>query len=66
MYMTTKLSFNKWLLYYGDDIEYILKTMITQINNNNLEEKLLNYNIYYEFARIIYNNSYKGRPINNI
>lgn len=64
--MTTKLSFNKWLLYYGDDIEYILKAMITQINNNNLEEKLLNYNIYYEFARIIYNNSYKGRPINNI
>ena len=64
--MTTKLSFNKWLLYYGDDIEYILKTMITQINNNNLEEKLVNYNIYYDFARIIYNNSYKGRPINNI
>ena len=64
--MTTKLSFHKWLLSYGDDIEYILKTMITQINNNNLEEKLLNYNIYYDFARIIYNNSYKGRPINNI
>ena len=40
--------------------------MIDQINNHNLEEKLLNYNIYYEFARIIYNNSYKGRPINNI
>lgn len=64
--MTTKLSFNKWLLYYGDDIEYMLKSITDQINHHNLEEKLMNYNIFYDFARIIYTNSYKGRPINNI
>ena len=62
--MSKKLSFNEWLMYYGDDVEDFLDRIYNHIENHNLEHKLLNNNIYYEFARIIYNNSYKGRPLN--
>ena len=64
--MKEKLSFNQWLLYYGDDIEYMLDQMINQAISHNSEDKLLNNNIYYKFAKLIYYNSYKGRPIHNI
>ena len=63
MYMSEKLAFNQWLLYYGDDVEEMLGNILKQIHYNNLEDKLLNYDIFYDFAKIMYNNSYKGRPL---
>jgi len=62
--MSTILSFNQWLLYYGDDVENMLDKILTDINYKDLQYKLLNSYIYYEFAKIIYDNSYKGRPLN--
>ena len=62
--MSTILSFNQWLLYYGDDVENMLDKILTDINYKYLQYKLLNSYIYYEFAKIIYDNSYKGRSLN--
>tara|TARA_B110000977_G_C10841939_1_gene402380 strand:- start:113 stop:307 length:195 start_codon:yes stop_codon:yes gene_type:complete len=64
--MKETLSFNKWLLYYGDDIEDMLENILSQVQQHQLEDRLINYNIYYKLAKLIYNNSYKGRPINYI
>jgi|TARA_B110000858_G_scaffold148553_1_gene168813 hypothetical protein len=64
-----KLNFNAWLLYYGDEIESMLDYIFKELNNK-LSDKIFDNNnhdiIFNGFAKIVYDNSHKERPLYNI
>jgi len=65
-----KLNFNAWLLYYGDEIESMLDYIFKELYCHKLLDKIFDNNnhdiIFNGFAKIVYDNSYKERPLYNI
>jgi len=62
-----ELSFNAWLLYYGDEVELMLDYIFKELNHYQLSGKIFDINnhniIFNKFAKIVYDNSHKGRPL---
>ena len=61
-----ELNFNSWLLYNGDDIEYMLNYIFCNLKDNKIIDQVFdlgsNNMIFEKFAKLVYNNSHKERP----